>query len=152
MKTVIQRVRRAEVRVDGEVMGRIGPGALLLVGVEQGDTEQDADATARKIAALRFFPGTTPMDKTLAEVHGACLVISQFTLAGSLRRGNRPSFTNAEAPARAERLYLRVADQLKAAGLEVARGTFGAKMDVELVNDGPVTFIWDTNNGAKNTK
>lgn len=141
MKTVLQRVQRAEVRVDGDVVGDIGPGALLLVGVEQGDTEEDADATARKIAALRFFPGTTPMDKTLADIDGACLVISQFTLAGSLRKGNRPSFTNAENPDLAERLYLRVADQLRRAGLPVATGVFGAKMDVELVNDGPVTFL-----------
>ncbi len=141
MKTVLQRVQRAEVRVDEEVVGDIGPGALLLVGVEQGDTEEDADATARKIAALRFFPGTTPMDKTLADIDGACLVISQFTLAGSLRKGNRPSFTNAEAPDLAECLYLRVADQLRHAGLSVATGKFGAKMDVELINDGPVTFL-----------
>ena len=141
MKTVLQRVQRAEVRVDGDVVGDIGPGALLLVGVEQGDTEEDADATARKIAALRFFPGTTPMDKTLADIDGACLVISQFTLAGSLRKGNRPSFTNAENPDLAERLYLRVADQLRRAGLPVATGCFGAKMDVELINDGPVTFL-----------
>lgn len=141
MKTVLQRVQRAEVRVDGEVVGNIGPGALLLVGVEQGDTEEDANATARKIAALRFFPGTTPMDKTLADIDGACLVISQFTLAGSLRKGNRPSFTNAEDPDLAERLYLRVADQLRHAGLSVATGCFGANMDVELVNHGPVTFL-----------
>ena len=141
MKTVLQRVQRAEVRVDGDVVSDIGAGALLLVGVEQGDTEEDADATARKIAALRFFPGTTPMDKTLADIDGACLVISQFTLAGSLRKGNRPSFTNAENPHLAERLYLRVADQLRRAGLPVATGCFGTKMDVELVNDGPVTFL-----------
>ena len=127
--------------MDGEVIGRIGHGALLLVGVERGDTEQDADATARKISALRFFSGATPMDKTLAEVDGACLVISQFTLTGSLRKGNRPSFTRAENPDVAESLYLRVADQLTAAGLSVATGKFGAMMEVELINDGPVTFL-----------
>lgn len=147
MQTVLQRVQRAEVRVDGDVVGDIGPGALLLVGVEQGDTEQDADATARKIAALRFFPGTTPMDRTLADIDGACLVISQFTLAGSLRKGNRPSFTNAENPDLAERLYLRVADQLRQSGLPVATGRFGATMDVELVNNGPVTFLISASGG-----
>ena len=147
MKTVIQRVQRASVRVDGMVVGEIERGALLLVGVEQGDTEADAAATARKIADLRFFPGATPMDRTLADVHGACLVVSQFTLAGNLRKGNRPSFTRAEAPARAEQLYLDVAERLRAAGLPVETGSFGAMMDVELVNDGPVTFLLCTRDG-----
>ncbi len=141
MKTVVQRVARAEVRVDGEVVGRIGRGALLLVGVEQGDTVADVEATADKIARLRFFPGRTPMDLTLGEVAGGCLVVSQFTLAGAVRKGNRPSFTDAETPDRAEALYLAVAERLKANGLPVETGRFGAKMEVELVNDGPVTLF-----------
>jgi D-aminoacyl-tRNA deacylase len=141
MKTVVQRVLRAEVRVGEEVVGQIGRGLALLVGVEKGDGEADADATARKIAALRIFAGRTPMDVTAAEVGGACLVISQFTLCATLAKGNRPSFEPAEAPARAEALYLRVADGLRAAGLPVQTGRFGADMAVELVNDGPVTFI-----------
>jgi len=141
VKTVVQRVTRAAVRVDGEVVGEIGRGLMLLVGVAKGDGEADAEVTARKVAALRVFPGKTPMDQTLAEAGGACLVVSQFTLCASLSKGNRPSFEPAEAPARAEALYLRVADGLRAAGLPVETGRFGADMAVELVNDGPVTFI-----------
>ena len=148
MKTVVQRVTRASVRVGGEVIGEIGAGVMLLVGVEKGDVEADADVTARKIAALRIFEGKTPMDRTLADVGGGCLVVSQFTLCASLAKGNRPSFEPAEAPARAEALYLRVADQLRAAGLPVATGRFGADMAVELVNDGPVTFIVQAKGGA----
>jgi D-tyrosyl-tRNA(Tyr) deacylase len=141
MKTVVQRVTRAEVRVGDEVVGKIGRGLALLVGVEKGNTNADADATARKIAALRMFPGRTPMDVTAADAGGGCLVISQFTLCATLAKGNRPSFEPAEAPARAEALYLRVADALRAAGLTVETGRFAADMAVELVNDGPVTFI-----------
>jgi D-tyrosyl-tRNA(Tyr) deacylase len=134
--------------VGGDVVGEIGAGVMLLVGVEKGDAEADADATARKIAALRIFEGKTPMDRTLADVGGGCLVVSQFTLCASLSKGNRPSFEPAEAPARAEALYLRVAEQLRAAGLPVATGRFGADMAVELVNDGPVTFIVQAKGGA----
>ena len=148
MKTVVQRVSRAEVRVAGEVVGRIERGLLLLVGVEKGDAETDADVTARKVAALRIFPGRTPMDLTIADVGGACLVISQFTLCASIAKGNRPSFEPAEAPARAEELYLRVAAGLREAGLPVETGRFGADMAVELVNDGPVTFLVATAAGA----
>jgi D-tyrosyl-tRNA(Tyr) deacylase len=148
VRTVLQRVTRASVRVAGETVGEIGAGVMLLVGVAKGDTEADADATARKIAALRIFPGKTPMDRTLAEVGGACLVVSQFTLCATLAKGNRPSFEPAEAPARAEALYLRVADALRGAGLPVATGRFGADMAVELVNDGPVTFIVEARGGA----
>jgi D-aminoacyl-tRNA deacylase len=147
VKTVVQRVTRASVHVDGELVGEIARGALL-VGVEKGDGEADADVTARKIAALRIFPGKTPMDQTLGEVGGACLVVSQFTLCASLSKGNRPSFEPAEAPARAEALYLRVTDGLRAAGLSVATGRFGADMAVALVNDGPVTFLVVTQAGA----
>jgi D-tyrosyl-tRNA(Tyr) deacylase len=148
VKTVVQRVTRASVRVDGDLVGEIGRGVMLLVGVEKGDGEADADVAARKIAALRIFPGKTPMDQTLAEFGGACLVVSQFTLCASLSKGNRPSFEPAEVPARAEALYLRVADGLRAAGLSVATGRFGADMAVELVNDGPVTFLVVTQAGA----
>jgi D-aminoacyl-tRNA deacylase len=148
VKTVVQRVTRASVRVGETLVGEIARGVMLLVGVEKGDGEADADVTARKIAALRIFPGKTPMDETLAEVGGACLVVSQFTLCASLSKGNRPSFEPAEAPARAEALYLRVAAGLRAAGLSVATGRFGADMAVELVNDGPVTFLVVTQAGA----
>jgi D-tyrosyl-tRNA(Tyr) deacylase len=148
VKTVVQRVRHAEVRVGDQIVGRIEQGLMLLVGVEKGDSEDDADASARKIAALRIFAGRTPMDLTLAEVKGGCLVVSQFTLAASLAKGNRPSFEPAEEPRRAEALYLRVVEQLRAAGLSVETGRFGADMQVELVNDGPVTFLVCTAGGA----
>ncbi len=160
MKTVVQRVTRAQVSVEGAIVAAVARGVLLLVGVEKGDAEADADATARKVAALRIFPapsalpspsaspGKAPMDLTLAEVGGGCLVVSQFTLCGSLAKGNRPSFEPAEAPARAEALYLRVAEGLRAAGLPVALGRFGADMAVELVNDGPVTFLVLATGGA----
>ena len=147
MKTVVQRVSRAEVRVEGTRVACIGTGALCLVGVEAGDLERDADATAAKIAALRFFPGRTPMDRTLSDVGGSCLVVSQFTLAGSVRRGNRPSFEGAERPERAEALYLRVVAGLRESGLEVETGSFGAMMEVEFVNDGPVTLLVFTREG-----
>mgnify|MGYP001581273734 CR=1 FL=1 len=128
MKTVVQRVARAKVTVDGETIGAIERGVVVLVGVERGDTDADADVTAGKIAKLRCFPGATPMDRTLAEVGGNALVVSQFTLAGSVAKGNRPSFTEAEEPARAETLYLRVADGLRAAGVPVATGRFRAAL------------------------
>ena len=148
MKTVLQRVQRAAVQVDGVVVARIDKGVVLLCGVERGDTEADADLTARKVAALRIFAGRTPMDLTLREVGGACLVVSQFTLAATLSKGNRPSFEPAEAPERAQELYLRLAAQLREAGLPVATGRFGADMQVDLINDGPVTFLIFTANGA----
>ena len=148
MKTVVQRVSRAEVRVGGSVVGRIERGLLLLVGVERGDAEADADTTARKIAALRLFPGKTPMDLAPGDAGAACLVVSQFTLCASLAKGNRPSFEPAEEPARAESLYQRVAAQLRAAGLPVETGRFGADMEVDLVNDGPVTFLVFTRAGV----
>ncbi|MDJ0973495.1 MAG: D-aminoacyl-tRNA deacylase [Planctomycetota bacterium] len=147
MRTVLQRVSRAAVRVDGEEVGAIETGVLLLVGVERGDTEADADATVRKIAGLRVFPGRTPMDRTLAEVGGGCLVVSQFTLLGTVKKGNRPGFDKAAEPALAERLYERVAAGLAATGLPVATGVFGASMQVELVNEGPVTLRIETQDG-----
>ena len=147
MKTVVQRVARAEVRVDGDVVAKIDRGVLALVGVERGDSEADVETTVRKLAALRLFPGRTPMDLTLGEAGGACLVVSQFTLAASLAKGNRPSFEPAEEPARADLLYQRVATGLRALGLPVQTGRFGADMQVALVNDGPVTFLIFTRQG-----
>jgi D-tyrosyl-tRNA(Tyr) deacylase len=148
MITVVQRVTRAEVRVAGQVVGQIGRGLLLFVGVERGDTEADADATARKIAALRIFAGRHPMDLALADVGGSCLVVSQFTLGGSIRKGNRPGFEGAEAPERARTLYERVAAAIAAANVPVATGQFAADMEVDLVNDGPVTFVVVVRNGV----
>lgn len=148
MKTVLQRVTRAAVQVDGEVVGSIDKGIVALVGVERGDTEADAHITARKIAGLRIFPGRKPMDLNVMEVGGAVLVISQFTLAGNVRKGRRPSFDRAEDPARAEPLYLAVAEELRARGIPVATGRFGANMAVDLINDGPVTLMIFTEGGA----
>ncbi len=141
LKTVIQRVRRAEVRVDGEVVGKIGRGVVALVGVERGDGLADAHMTARKLAGLRIFPGAKPMDRNLLEIGGAALVISQFTLAGDIRKGRRPSFNRAEDPERAEQLYLAVVEELRVRGVPTQTGRFAASMEVELVNDGPVTLM-----------
>jgi D-tyrosyl-tRNA(Tyr) deacylase len=148
MIIVVQRVSRAEVRVDSEIVGKIGLGLMVLVGVERGDGDADADALARKLVALRIFPGRTPMDLSVKDVSGACLVVSQFTLAGSTRKGNRPSFDRAEDPTLANALYLRFADRVRAEGIEVATGRFAAHMQVELVNDGPVTFILQARDGG----
>jgi D-aminoacyl-tRNA deacylase len=147
MKTVLQRVSRAQVRVEGEVVGRIDRGIVALVGVERGDTQADARATARKIASLRIFRGRTPMDRDLGEIGGACLVVSQFTLAGSLRKGRRPGFEQAEDPALAEPLVELVCSELRAAGVPVQTGRFGAMMEVEGINDGPVTLLLFTRDG-----
>jgi D-tyrosyl-tRNA(Tyr) deacylase len=148
MIVVVQRVSRAEVRVDGEAVGRIGLGLALLVGVERGDGKADAEALARKLCALRIFPGRTPMDLSVKDVGGACLVVSQFTLAGTTRKGNRPSFDRAEEPALADALYGYLAEQLRQQGIPVATGRFAAQMDVELVNDGPVTFVLRARDGG----
>lgn len=141
MITIVQRVARAKVTVDGECVGAIDRGLVLFAGVEQGDTESDADAMAKKVAALRVFPGRTPTDLCVAEVSGSCLVVSQFTLAAELRHGNRPDFTAAAAPAVADALYQRLVAKLRDAGLPVATGRFGAAMQVELTNDGPFTIV-----------
>lgn len=148
MITVVQRVLRAEVKVDGESVGRIDRGLLLFVGVERGDTETDAEVTARKIAALRIFPGRHPMDVAVKDAGGACLVVSQFTLAGSVRKGNRPSFDGAEQPDRARLLYEQVATHLRDIGLPVQTGRFAADMLVDILNDGPVTFVLTVRDGA----
>ncbi len=148
MIVVVQRVSRAEVRVESEVVGKIGIGLTVLVGVERGDREADVDVLSRKLCALRIFPGRTPMDLSIKDVHGACLIVSQFTLAGSTRKGNRPSFDHAENPALAQKLYLRMAERILAEGVDIATGRFAADMKVELVNDGPVTFILQARGGA----
>ncbi len=148
MKTVVQRVCSAAVRVDGNLVGQIETGLLLLVGVERGDTGADADATARKVAGLRIFRGASPMDRSVREVGGGCLVVSQFTLAGTVRKGRRPSFDRAEDPDAAKTLYLRVAEQLAAAEIPTQTGRFGAMMEVNSVNDGPVTILVFTRDGV----
>lgn len=138
MRAVIQRVSQAEVRVEGEVVTAIGPGLLVLLGVAPGDTDEDADRVAAKIAKLRIFPGPGgAFDMPVGERE--VLVVSQFTLLGDTRGGNRPSWSGAGPPEHAEPLYERVRAALGAQG-----GAFGAHMEVELVNDGPVTLLLDT--------
>lgn len=134
--------------VAGETAGAIGPGLLLLVGVRDGDDAADAGAIASKVAGLRIFPDDEGrMNRSLLDHGGAVLVISQFTLYGDVRRGRRPSFTAAAAPADAEPLVDEVVRLLAAEGLEVASGIFGAKMEVHLVNEGPVTIVLETRDG-----
>ena len=144
MKMVIQRVSRAEVRVDGETVGRIGVGLAVLVGLEHGDAEIQLERAARRLATLRVFSDDEGrMNRGLDEVGGAVLAVSQFTLAGSIRKGRRPSFDRALAGEAAEPLFNLFVEFLREEGVTVETGIFGALMDVELVNDGPVTLIWE---------
>lgn len=144
MKTVLQRVSRASVTVDGRIVGSIdGSGLMILIGVEQGDTEKDSVYLAQKSTELRIFNDEAgKMNLSLMDVGGGCLVVSQFTLAADWRKGRRPGFSRAAAPAEGERLYLHFVEQLKSLGVKkVETGVFGADMKVELVNDGPVTML-----------
>jgi D-tyrosyl-tRNA(Tyr) deacylase len=148
MRAVLQRVSRASVEVEGSIVGRVSLGWLALVGVAKGDTEGDADRLADKVEALRAFPDEAgKMNRSVADAGGGVLVVSQFTLLADCRAGRRPSFTDAAEPAEAERLYLRFADRLRSLGLPVETGVFRADMKVELVNDGPVTFLLDSRKG-----
>ena len=144
MKAVLQRVSRASVTVDGQIVGAIdGAGLMILVGVEQGDTEKDSSYLAQKSTELRIFNDQAgKMNLSLMDVGGGCLVVSQFTLAADWRKGRRPGFSRAAAPAEGERLYLHFIEQLKGLGVKkVETGAFGSDMKVELVNDGPVTML-----------
>ena len=145
MRALLQRVVRAEVRVGGEVVGRIGRGLTVLLGVGRGDGEEEARALARRVARLRVFEDADgKMNDALVDVGGEALVVSQFTLYADTRRGNRPGFTDAAPPEEADRLYGRFVAALEGHGVRVATGTFRAAMQVELVNDGPVTVWLDT--------
>ncbi len=148
MKSVVQRVREASVTVEGERIAAIDSGILVLLGVQRGDTPREASVLATKIAGLRIFPGTRPMDRCLADIEGAALVVSQFTLAGSVRKGRRPGFDLAEDPARADPLYQHFCEVLREQGVPVQTGRFGAHMEVRLLNDGPVTLLIDCRDGA----
>ena len=142
MKALLQRVSEARVTEDDRVLGAIGPGLLVLLGVEHGDGTAEADLLARKTAALRIFEDAAgKMNRSVLDIGASALVVSQFTLAADLRRGNRPSFSAAAAPDTAELLYERFCAALREAGVPVATGRFAARMAVRLVNDGPVT-IW----------
>jgi D-tyrosyl-tRNA(Tyr) deacylase len=145
MRAVVQRVSGASVEVDGRIVGKVGEGLLVLVGVEEGDTAADADYIAEKTAGLRIFNDLDgKMNLSVADVGGGVLLISQFTLHGDSRRGRRPSFTAAARPETAIPLYEGVAGRLRAAGLPVSTGEFGAHMQVALVNNGPVTILLDS--------
>jgi D-tyrosyl-tRNA(Tyr) deacylase len=144
VRAVVQRVSRAEVRVGGTVVGRCGPGLVVLLGIARGDVDVDAGRLAAKIARLRVFPDDDGrFDRSLVDVGGQALVVSQFTLLADTRKGNRPSFTAAAAPEEAARLVDMLCDALRAEGVRVETGVFGALMEVELVNDGPVTIVLD---------
>src|SRR5688572_3399666 len=143
MKCVIQRVRSASVSVGEELVSRIGTGMLILAAVEKGDGEQTMRDVAKKIRELRIFSDEAgKMNRDVAEAGGAILAVSQFTLAGSIARGRRPSFDNAEEPNRARELFELFLRELASTGLEVRTGRFREMMMVALENDGPVTFVW----------
>lgn len=152
MRIVAQRVSRAQVTVDGRVVGAIGTGLLLLVGVERGDGPAQVERAAHRFATLRIFSDVEgKMNLGLDEIRGEVLVVSQFTVAGSIRRGRRPDFFRAAPPKDAEPLVCRLVEELRKTGLRVATGSFRAVMEVELVNDGPVTLIWEDPPGEETT-
>lgn len=145
MRVVFQRVLEASVTVDGERLASIEAGALVFVGVGHDDTEEDARWAANRVAHLRVFEDDGgKMQRSLLDTGGACIVVSQFTLYGDCARGRRPSFVRAGAPAHAEPLYMRVVEELRALGVPCQTGVFGADMKVALVNDGPVTLLFDS--------
>jgi D-tyrosyl-tRNA(Tyr) deacylase len=149
MKIVLQRVKQAAVEVEGHVVGKIGRGVCLLIGVEKGDTEDDAELLAGKITELRIFPdGAGKMNLPLAEINGEVLAISQFTLAGSTKKGRRPSFDSAEEPQRAEALFNHLVSVIRQKGFRVETGVFQATMLVQIINEGPVTFILEARKSA----
>ncbi len=145
MRAVVQRVSHAKVSVNGETTGEIGPGLLVLLGVGQADTEADANYLAEKIAGLRVFEDNDgKMNRSVADVGGSVLAVSQFTLYGDVRRGKRPSFDAAAPPEPARRLYEFFVQRMQAAGLRCETGRFQEMMSVELVNEGPVTILLDS--------
>lgn len=146
MRIVVQRVREARVEIAGETVGRIGQGLLLLVGIAESDTMAEVELLAKKVAQLRIFSDEAgKMNRSVQDVEGGVLSVSQFTLYGDCRKGNRPSFVNAARPETAEPLYNALNQLLRAQyGLPVETGRFGADMQVSLLNDGPVTILMDT--------
>jgi D-tyrosyl-tRNA(Tyr) deacylase len=144
MKIVLQRVKKASVKVDDIVVGEINKGILLLVGAQKGDTVKQAEYLADRCAGLRIFEDQQgKMNLSLLDIGGKALVVSQFTLCGDISKGRRPSFDKAMPPAEAEPLVARFCELLKTKGIEIQTGRFGAKMAVELINDGPVTFVME---------
>ncbi|MBN2329214.1 MAG: D-tyrosyl-tRNA(Tyr) deacylase [Candidatus Omnitrophica bacterium] len=149
MKAVIQRVSQAEVRIDGESVGRIGRGFLVLLGVAKGDGEKERQWMVDKICHLRVFPNDSgKFDRSLLDIQGEVLIVSQFTLFGDCRKGRRPGFDAAAHPETAETIYEQVINDFKQKGVITQSGRFGAMMDVDLVNEGPVTLILETPNAS----
>lgn len=145
MRAVLQRVSSASVTVDGRIAGAIGPGLMILLGVEKGDGEEDALFLAKKTAGLRIFEDEEgKMNLAVGEAGGAVLVVSQFTLLADCRKGRRPGFSQAAPPQEADALYRRFVELLRKEGLEVATGVFQAMMNVQLINNGPVTMLLDS--------
>jgi D-tyrosyl-tRNA(Tyr) deacylase len=150
MRAVVQRVSRAEVRIEGRVVGRIGRGFVVLLGVAGGDSDADAAFLVDKIVGMRIFAGDAgKMNLSIAQADGAMLVVSQFTLLADTNSGRRPSFTKAAAPEEARRLYEHFLSLARTRDVKVETGEFGATMEVDLVNDGPVTIILDTRENVK---
>jgi D-tyrosyl-tRNA(Tyr) deacylase len=142
VRAVVQRVREAAVTVGGDAVASVGPGLLVLLGVAADDTDEVAERLATKVAGLRIFENEAGrFDRSVVDAGGAALVVSQFTLIADTRKGNRPSFTDAADPELAERLYVRFCEALRASRVPVETGVFAARMDVALVNDGPVTIV-----------
>ena len=147
MRAVVQRVTKSSVTVDGKITGKIGKGLMILIGVEKGDTDKDAEYIAKKIFGLRVFDDSEGvMNLNIQDAGGDILAVSQFTLLGDVRKGNRPSYFSAAAPDEANNLYRKVIDLLKEKGIHVEEGVFQAEMSVEIINDGPVTILLESNN------
>jgi D-tyrosyl-tRNA(Tyr) deacylase len=150
MRLILQRVSSASVSIEGETIAAIGVGVLVLVGVEKGDGPGQVSKAAEKLRHLRIFEDVTGrMNRDIVDAGGSMLIVSQFTLAGSLAKGRRPSFSGAEAPDRAEPLIQELVEELRGMGVPVETGRFRARMKVGLVNDGPVTFLLELDSGAQ---
>ena len=145
MRAVVQRVTKSSVTVEGRVTGQIGKGLMVLIGVEEGDTEKDAEYIAKKVSALRVFDDAEGvMNLSVQDVDGEILAVSQFTLLGDVRKGNRPSYFTAARPEAADNLYRKVIEQIEARGIHVEEGVFQAEMLVRIDNDGPVTILLES--------